>query len=202
MKNQQKKLVDKIMKPVLIIAAVLIIFTIALSIIGPKIIKLNQEKSIATVLQTGTPVEKVNALIVELNPQTFKTTDINVENNTAIITVYTDDFYSVDLYVTRCCLFGLEITKKILDRNIADTILVKYQTTFFDNKGNEKINDAVRLRFTRESMKDINFENFKILVSGDIENIKTVADLYLHAATATELAKEKQQKIIVSRGVG
>ena len=71
-----------------------------------------------------------------------------------------------------------------------NTIVFNFQTQFVDPKGNEFINTAFRITFTRQNAKDINYQNYKTNCTLDYNNMLLVADeYYIHPGIKKNLKK-------------
>lgn len=181
--SEKKPLVDRILKPVLIVCAAIIIIAICIFVIGSNVLDARTENLITS----DDPAEQAAGIIIKLAPQTMEVSSISVRDGKAEIIMDTKA-YDPKSFVDRCSAFALDFVEMSMENKVADEITIKFETSFIDPRGNDVRETGMSCHFTKDGVKGVNFSNFKDMVWKDYRKLSNISDVIIHPSIVDAIA--------------
>ncbi|MHB8077405.1 hypothetical protein [Desulfosporosinus fructosivorans] len=98
--------------------------------------------------------------------------------------------WSAKTFVQGSATKAVEVFEILLTHPQITKVWVWSQNELADPKGNTKVEDVMNVALSKETAKDINWKNFKLMVSGDYNKLLDIADgKFIHPAITQELNK-------------
>lgn len=98
------------------------------------------------------------------------------------------DYWSGESLAKGCCKITLDVIEKLFVNSKIDIVHYWIKSKFQDEYGNEKVENAMQLGFSRETYKKMNIKNLKETAVLNYKNIINIADSeYIHPAIQKEL---------------
>ncbi|WYU50344.1 hypothetical protein MHH67_13255 [Bacillus sp. FSL K6-0047] len=126
-----------------------------------------------------------------------KAEEVNLENGILELTIDGSTMFSENTIVTSHAYFAFEAISEGFKFDEVDEVLVSIIAPFYDNKGNENMNTALELAYTRDTFNELDYENFLKLASGQEWRILNESDLYyIHRAIYDNIDQEYKDNLI------
>lgn len=111
-----------------------------------------------------------------------------VDGNT--VSVYSESltFFNEKTLITDFCITACDSMEILFKNPSVNEVLFAGSTEMIDQKGNKFIDEIFKIALTKDEAKDINWENFKDMVSADYNKMLNISkNYYIHPGIAKEL---------------
>lgn len=125
-----------------------------------------------------------------------KAEEISLDDGILSLTVDGSTMFTENTIVTTHTYFALEAINEGFQFDEVNEVLVSIVAPFFDEKGNENMNTALEVAYTRDTFNELNYDNFLKLASGQEWRILNESDLYyIHRAIYDNIDQEYKDNL-------
>lgn len=125
--------------------------------------------------------ELTEETVTDLAKKTFSNADITealVTNDVVSIKYYVENFWSNKSLIKSNARETVNFVEKLFSNNNVNQVSIDLQGKVIDNKGNESIQSIITFNTDRNTIGEVNWENFKTLVKKDYKNLGNIAKAY------------------------
>lgn len=174
--------VDKILKVVAIVCAVVIVG----SIITIQAVKSSErkafEKEVHEMLNSDDPERVINGVIAsEVKLEKLKIDYVAATARDAVIEVSYAEPYSDEEMLRLFSIFSVDLTQRIVKYGKTDSIRYNFSCPFIDNKtGGTYMHIAMSCTLDKAQVRDIDIEGFNTLLNKDCLQLRQVTDVIVN----------------------
>lgn len=104
---------------------------------------------------------------------------VEVNDKKVSITYYVEKGTTSDLEASKFGLNSVNVLKEIYTNTNAEEVTIIKQGTYLDDKGNPSKNNIITLATSKDSVADVNWDNFKDIAGSNFRELQNIATNFI-----------------------